>query len=835
LVKRNLFATSGLVFLLLLTLFPASIVTSQVEGTELYPAPVPTWLTVAIEQTPYTVLVVIVADFNESGVSMEIRNDTVWWDGGYTYAIEIVCCRENPGSPVAGNEYLGVWTTLGAPPPGNYTLYVLEAAIDPYFIPYEGMNTSHLLLKEKTFTVAPIIPLFSGDGILATLKTYLNYMNQSAEMEIVTPNLYNYTRLWINSTSYDSFGVITTLGVVLNNTSAQNLENVNLTLTSPLGIDLDVVPEHWFYGTIASNSSSIGLFNVTSLNVPVGVYSLSYVLTYSDLFGPHSVSGNISVGIYSANAVWIDSNQTAVAKCISPFNDNCTIVYYNYTHFTTVDGYDIYLYQNFNSSFMLTSFSGSTGSFLLASVLAGIASLATQIYVAYKDGTLGEMCKLLRIAATTILTAAVSDIGWKWLAEKAAHLGWKFLVAALVGLGIGVGQIEAHKLVAQGQSSEGYCRGQNEAGAWTPTISGKGKGDSKPATREGSNVKQMYKMSKLHARYRCDGKTRVWGGTDPSLVNEPVYVYNPRTGKVFPPFKPYGYTNKTGEFDLCTDKDFAKPCDILVVQVGKDTPYVAIGDVHVEAALKPPKANFSATPVNPLAGQMVTFNASASEPGFDGVNVCPIAWYYWDFGDGYAPVNITSVITTHAYTSAGDYVMTLSVYAPPGPEASTEYYPCNTTWLILKVVGLPHSPVANFTEQPKTPYVYQPVYFDASSSLPGFDGDDECPITEYHWDFGDGTSGTGKTIRHVYDKSGNYTVTLVVYAPGIPPYIDPQYVGANTTDTIQQVKQVLPVGGYSFPIERHTTATPLTAYLATITIIAAVFITIRRKTPRKRR
>lgn len=802
---------------------------AQVHGTELYPAPVPIWLTVSIEQTPYTVLVVIVANFNESGVSMEIRNDTVWWDGDHTYAIDIICCRENPGVPMPSDDYLGVWTTLGAPPPGNYTLYVLETAIDPYFIPYDAMNISHLILKQKNFTVVPVGLLFSEDGIVAEFKTYLNYMNQSAELEMVAPNLWNYTQLWVNSTSYDSFGVATTLGVVLNNTNTWDLKDVNLTLIPPLGVNLNVVPRNWVYGTIASNSSSIGFFNVTSLDVPVGVYNLSYVLTYSNLSGFSTINGYITVGIYSANPLWIESNQTTFVNVSSPFNDNATFVYYNYTHYTTVDGYDIYIYQNFNSSLMLSSFSGSTGSVLVVSALSLIVTLATQIYMAYKDGNLGEWCKIMRIAITSIVSAAVSDIGWKWLADKVAHLGVKLLIAALIGLGIGEGIIDAHKLIAEEQSSVGSAKGQNSAGAWTPTITGKGKGDAKPATREGSNVKQMYKMSKLHARYRCDNKTRVWGGTDPPLVNEPVYVYNPRTGKVLQPFKPYGYTTKSGEFDLSTDKDFAKPCDTLVVQVGKDIPYVAIGDVHVEEKICTPKANCSATPERPLAGQIVTFNASASESGFDGVNVCPIAWYYWDFGDGYAPVNITTPITTHTYIAAGDYVVTLTVYVPPGPEASAEYYPYNTTWLILKVVGLPYSPVANFTEQPKTPYVYQPVYFDASPSLSGYDGDDECPITEYHWNFGDGTTGTGKTVKHVYDKPGDYTVTLTVYAPGIPPYIAPQYVGANTTGTIQHVKHVLPVGGYSFSIDKHITATQVTTYLTLIAIIATTFTMIRRR------
>jgi nitrous oxidase accessory protein len=49
------------------------------------------------------------------------------------------------------------------------------------------------------------------------------------------------------------------------------------------------------------------------------------------------------------------------------------------------------------------------------------------------------------------------------------------------------------------------------------------------------------------------------------------------------------------------------------------------------------------------------------------------------------------------------------------------------------------------------------VTFDASKS---FDLDGQ--ITKYSWDFGDGTSGSGETITHVYLSNGNYTVTLTL-------------------------------------------------------------------------
>ena len=64
-------------------------------------------------------------------------------------------------------------------------------------------------------------------------------------------------------------------------------------------------------------------------------------------------------------------------------------------------------------------------------------------------------------------------------------------------------------------------------------------------------------------------------------------------------------------------------------------------------------------------------------------------------------------------------------------------------------------PTANASANP-TAVVGYAVKFDASASKDNYD------IKSYKWDFGDGTSGVGKTASHTYSESGSYTVTLTV-------------------------------------------------------------------------
>jgi PKD repeat protein len=134
----------------------------------------------------------------------------------------------------------------------------------------------------------------------------------------------------------------------------------------------------------------------------------------------------------------------------------------------------------------------------------------------------------------------------------------------------------------------------------------------------------------------------------------------------------------------------------------------------------------------------VSFNASGSSDS-DG----SIVAYAWTFGDGAAA---SGVNTSHSYASSGTYTVTLTVTDNQGAAASDN--------AVVTVTNRP--PVANAgADQSGT--VGSSVMFNGSGSA-----DVDGTITNYAWTFGDGASGSGASVAHVYSAAGTYTVTLTV-------------------------------------------------------------------------
>jgi PKD repeat protein len=167
---------------------------------------------------------------------------------------------------------------------------------------------------------------------------------------------------------------------------------------------------------------------------------------------------------------------------------------------------------------------------------------------------------------------------------------------------------------------------------------------------------------------------------------------------------------------------------------------VTVGGVVVPGGLA---ADFTFTPSAPSEGQTVLFDGSLSASATGAA----ITRYSWTFGDG---SNDTGATTGHAYTTAGSYVVTLTVTDSRGNVAQKAKN-------VLVTIGA--SPIATFTSSPAAPVPGSQVNFNGSGSRASAGH----TITSYVWDFGDGTPfGAGPTPSHVYGPAGVYKVVLTV-------------------------------------------------------------------------
>jgi len=153
-----------------------------------------------------------------------------------------------------------------------------------------------------------------------------------------------------------------------------------------------------------------------------------------------------------------------------------------------------------------------------------------------------------------------------------------------------------------------------------------------------------------------------------------------------------------------------------------------------------PTASFTYSPLTPITDETVTFNASLSTP-----NGGTIVSYHWNFGDG-IEITETDPIAYHNYTTNGIFDVTLNVTDSEG------------LWDVeTKPITIINYPTAYFTYSLENPLVGEAIIFNASLSTPN-----GGTITNYYWNFGDGTNDTEAIVAHAYTAAGNYTVSLTI-------------------------------------------------------------------------
>lgn len=127
----------------------------------------------------------------------------------------------------------------------------------------------------------------------------------------------------------------------------------------------------------------------------------------------------------------------------------------------------------------------------------------------------------------------------------------------------------------------------------------------------------------------------------------------------------------------------------------------------------------------------VTFSSGGSSPN--------VLNFIWDFGDGSTTSSMPNL--AHTYATPGMYTVQLIVFGECGiSDTSTQ------TIQICDVVTAAFNSSLNGDT----------ASFDATASI---------GATQYLWDYGDGSSGTGVNSSHIYTQAGKYWVELITINP----------------------------------------------------------------------
>jgi gliding motility-associated-like protein len=121
--------------------------------------------------------------------------------------------------------------------------------------------------------------------------------------------------------------------------------------------------------------------------------------------------------------------------------------------------------------------------------------------------------------------------------------------------------------------------------------------------------------------------------------------------------------------------------------------------------------------------------------------------YVWDFKDGQTQNTLTPA-TSHTYDSIGKYVPLVILTDPTG--------------CAVPVLGIDTVIVTGSHPQ----FGYSAAVFCNNGSVTFSDSTKSIfPITNYLWDFGDGSTSTGQNPTHFFAASGSYTIKLYTTTP----------------------------------------------------------------------
>lgn len=118
----------------------------------------------------------------------------------------------------------------------------------------------------------------------------------------------------------------------------------------------------------------------------------------------------------------------------------------------------------------------------------------------------------------------------------------------------------------------------------------------------------------------------------------------------------------------------------------------------------------------------------------------PVTGYQWDFGDGNTS---TAATPTHIFPP-GIYDIQLIITTASG---------CTDTVKVVAGIKSSEKPHVNFSANPRDVCAEFPVVFTDLTT-----GDS----TDWHWDFGDGSTSAEQNPQHIYNDTGLFSIQLIV-------------------------------------------------------------------------
>src|SRR5437667_1727998 len=183
------------------------------------------------------------------------------------------------------------------------------------------------------------------------------------------------------------------------------------------------------------------------------------------------------------------------------------------------------------------------------------------------------------------------------------------------------------------------------------------------------------------------------------------------------------------------------PCQLAGIEIGTEGYQfqeldVNWYDVNLNVGPIPLSTSFTVSPSNPIVNTPVTFTSTTTGGTSPYITT-------WNFGDGSTG---TGASVTHAYLSAGNFTVTLTVKDSGSPQQTA------TSQKPVKITG---SLAASFVFNPSSPEVGLQITFTGSAS------GGTAPYG-FSWAFGDGGSSSANPTAHSYSSTGSFTVTLTV-------------------------------------------------------------------------